>query len=531
LTRSVIIDGNHVVHRYWHKPILVGGRPLRTRGGKPSGVVHGVLSSIVSVIDLLKPDFTYIVWDRKSRYRRRLLAQYREKLERDQHTLLAETPRMYKESRYKDRSNADHLAFQEELLPQMQDLQYIMSHIGIRSLCVNEVEGDDLIGISADILSSHGEVVIVSNDNDLYQLLNDTTQMYDPIKKVFYGAADFTKDYGIPPLDWPEVKALMGDEHDDIPGVPKIGEKRALDLIREHQDLPAVIEACKQAPKKAWMTPIPEYERQIQLAYEMSFILSSVGELDQDQQTEFLDQWKAPATVDWDEIRQFCESYELNKVYAELRKLLITRADEAALVKCSTLDEVFAYWGDCRRCPLHENRIHIVKYGGSPKAKIALCGEGPGSSENIRGEPFIGKAGKFLEEHCLKPNGLARVDLHILNTVCCRPTDENGDNRAPDKDEMAACHPRLVAQIRVVDPTVVVLIGDKALKAFFPESGKISQERGADTPMTHPDFPGVKFVAVFHPSYLMRLRPNHSHRIKSATDWKYIKRLADDLAA
>jgi uracil-DNA glycosylase family 4 len=234
--------------------------------------------------------------------------------------------------------------------------------------------------------------------------------------------------------------------------------------------------------------------------------------------------------VNWDEIRQFCDGYELRAVFAELKKLLVTKQDEVVLAKCNTLDELFAYWGECTRCPLHENRINLVKYGGSPSARIALCGEGPGSAENIRGEPFVGKAGRYMDEHCLQPNGLSRADLHILNTVCCRPIDENGDNRAPDKDEMAACHPRLVAQIRIVNPKIVVLIGDKALKSFFPESGKISQERGADTPMEHPDFPGIKFVAVFHPSYLMLLRPNHSHVIKSRTDWKYIKRLADELS-
>lgn len=528
MIRSVIIDGNHTVHRIWHTS---SGQSLRTRGGRPSGVVHGVLSSICHIINVLNPTHSYIVWDRRSRHRRRLLSDYRTRLEKTGDALLSETPRVYKESRYKDRTNADHTAFQEEMLPQMQDLQYIMPHLGIRSLCVNEVEGDDLIGISSDILSSHGEVVIVSTDHDLYQLLNERTQMYDPIKKKFYTHEDFVKTYGIEPARFPEIKALMGDEHDDIPGVPRIGEKTATKLIAEAKDIVSLIEVCKQAPKKPIMKVIPEYEGQIQFAYDMSFILSSIGELDPDQQSEFMDQWRQIAAVDWDEIRNFCDSYELRTVFAELRRLLITREDERVLSNCKTLDELFSYWGDCRRCPLWQNRIQLVKFGGSPNARIALCGEGPGSSENIRGEPFIGKAGKYLEKECLKPNGLTREDLHILNTVCCRPVDENGDNRAPDKEEMAACNPRLKHQIRIVDPKIVVLIGDKALKTFFPESGKISQERGADTPMEHPDFPGVKFVAVFHPSYLMRLRPNHSHVIKSRTDWKYIKKLADEIAA
>jgi len=530
LTRSVVIDGNHTAHRLWHK------LALSTKTGKPSGIVHGVLSSLCTIIGNLSPTYTYIVWDRKSRYRQRLLTNYRTKLERAARgnlnatsaDILIETPRLYKESRYKTRTNGDHSEFQDVFLPQVQDLQYIMPHVGIRSLCVPEVEGDDLIGLATDILAGHGEVVIVSTDQDLYQLLSDKVKMYDPIKKTFFTRDDFWNKYGITPDRWPEVKALMGDDSDDIPGVPKIGEVRALELIRKYniQDL---IEACKQAPKKSYMTTIPEYEDQIKLAYDMSFILSSPDNLDDDQQSEFRTQWEAPAKVDWDEIRAFCTSYELNKVYSELRKLLITRADEEAVAKCTTLDELFAYWGEnCGRCALAANRICLVKYGGSPKARIALCGEGPGAAENLLGEPFIGKAGRWMEEFCLRPNGLARPDLHILNTVMCRPVDENGDNRAPTPDEMAACHPRLAAQIKLSEAKVVVMIGDKALKSFFPESGKISQERGADTPMEHPDYPGIKFVAVFHPSFLMRQRPNHSTVIKSRTDWKYIARLANE---
>ena len=434
---------------------------------------------------------------------------------------------MYKESRYKDRTNADHTAFQEGLLPQMQDLQFILPHIGIRSLCVDEVEGDDLIGIASDLLSDHGEVVIVSSDHDLYQLLNESTRMYDPIKKEFYTHEDFLHDYGIEPGRFPEIKALMGDANDDIPGVPRIGDKTAIKLIAGATDIVGLIEQCRTAPSKPIMKTIPEYEPQIKLAYDMSFILSSVGELDEDQQKAFTEQWSAPAVVNWDEIRAFCEAYELKTVYSELRRLLVTRRDEEELAKCNTLEEMFAFWGDCTRCPLHEGRINMVRYGGSPRARIVLCGEGPGASEDIRGEPFIGKAGRWMNDFCLKPNGLTRDDLHIMNTVCCRPTDANGDNRPPDKEEMTACSPRLRHQLRIVNPKVVVLIGDKALKAFFPESGRISQERGADTPMEHPEFPGTKFVAVFHPSYLMRLRPNHSDVIKSRTDWKYIKALAE----
>lgn len=532
MTRSLIIDGNHLVHRHWHTKGT--GQTLTTTSGRPSGVVHGFLSSFCHLRKVFDPiDHLYVCWDRRSRYRKRLLDTYRAKMERAAKggdelaaRLLELCPHIYKESRYADRSNDDHNLFQNVLLPQMQDLEYILPNLGVRNLRITEVEGDDLIGIASDILSGHGEVIIVSADKDLYQLLSANTRFYDPIKHKFFTESDFTTQFGIPPGRYPEIKALMGDDHDDIPGIPRVGEKTAIKLIRETSDIVNLFEVCRNAPTKPVMKSIPDFEEQVKLAYDMSFILSGYTDLDQDQQEEFLRAWDAPARVDWAEINKFCDAYELKSVRRELQHVYVGKQEDADLASCKSLDELFERWGDCARCPLHEGRINLVKWGGSATARIVLCGEGPGSSENIRGEPFVGKAGKYLLEKCLRPNGLEREDLHIINIVCCRPIDMNGDNRPPTKEEVGACKPRLINQLRIVQPKVVVLIGDKALKAFFPDSGKISQERGADTPMEHPDYPGCKFVAVFHPSYLMRQRPDHSDVIKSRTDWKYIAQLA-----
>lgn len=531
--KSLVVDGNHLVHRHWHTKGT--GQTLTTSAGRPSGVVHGFLSSLCHLHKVFDPiDHIYVCWDRRSRHRKRLLDNYRAKLERAAKagdavatSLLVDCPHQYKESRYKNRTNDDHNLFQDVLLPQMRDLEFILPNLGVRNLRISEVEGDDLIGIATDILSTHGEVVIVSADHDLYQLLSDSTRFYDPIKRKFFTKQDFEMQFEIPPARYPEIKALAGDDGDDIPGIPRVGEKTAIKLIRETADLVNLFEVCRDAPTKPVMKTIPHYEEQVRLAYDMSFILSSVDELDLDQREEFLTAWRAPAKIDWAEINAFCDAYELKSVRRELQHLFVGKQEDADLAACKSLDELFERWGDCARCPLHATRINLVRYGGSPTAKIVLCGEGPGASENILGEPFVGKAGKYLEDKCLKPNGLSRNDLHIINIVCCRPTDANGDNRAPSKEEVAACHPRLTNQLRIVDPSVVVLIGDKALKAFFPDSGRISQERGADTPMEHPDFPGCRFVAVFHPSYLMRLRPDHSDVIKSRTDWKYIAAMVD----
>lgn len=534
----VIFDGNHLIHRVWHTR---SGQMLKTKAGVPSGLVHGFLSSFCSVIKQLQPEVTYVAWDHKSRHRRRILKQYRERLERlagndpqsSAARILDETPGQYKESRYKSRTNEDHRAFQEEMLPQMQELKDILPALGVNQLNVAEVEGDDLIGIASDILSQedNARIFIISSDRDLYQLLDDRVVQYDPLSKTekLFTKIAFKGQYGIEPIQWAEVKALMGDENDDIPGVPGCGDKTALKLIQEYGGVVEVIKACKDAPKSAVMRRIPEYEEQIKLAYELSYILSSPEQLDPDQRKEFADGFNEEPKIDWDEVTRFVDHYELKKVHQVLRSVLITNTIEAKLSSAKSVAEMFQLWGECTRCKLHECRNKLVRFSGKPRARLMFLGEGPGPSEDFYGEPFVGKAGKYLNEFLLAPIGVERKDVHVANIVCCFP-NENGEIRPPDNEEIEACSPRLRAQVRLVNPKLIVLLGDKAYKAFFPDSGKISNDHGI--PRYHPEWPGIVFVPVFHPSYLMRLQQGpqgHSDVVKSLNDWKLIRNLAETL--
>ncbi|MCI0557102.1 MAG: uracil-DNA glycosylase, partial [Nitrososphaera sp.] len=290
-----------------------------------------------------------------------------------------------------------------------------------------------------------------------------------------------------------------------------------------------VIEEARRSPKSAVMSRIPEYAEQIKLAYELSYILSSVDQLDEDQQVVFLSQWNAGPTINWDEVQRFIDAYELKKVGAELRSVLIDNSLEGKLMAADSLEKMFEIWGDCTRCKLHKVRNKIVKYSGPAKARIMALGEGPGPSEDFYGDPFVGKAGRYLNETLLAYAGLERVHIHVANIVLCFP-NENGEIRPPDTEEVAACNPRLRAHIHLVSPKLVILLGDKAFKAIFPDSEKISSARGV--PLQSADWPGITFLPVFHPSYLMRLQqgPNgHSDVIKSLNDWKLIKNLAETL--
>lgn len=532
---ALLFDGNHLVQRVWH---TTSGTTLQTRGGIPSGIIHGVLTSFCSTCKLFKPDVAYIVWDHKSRYRKRILQTYRERLESlagtdpesDAAKILDETPRYYKEGRNKDRSEEDRNLFVDVVLPQMQELQSIMPSLGVRQLFVPDVEGDDLIGLAANILGSTHQTIIVSADKDLYQLLNINVSMYDPIKKKMFSEKDFVSTYGIQPARWTEVKALMGDPGDDIPGVPGIGEKTALKLLADYDSVVDLVEACSTMPQPtAVQKRIPKYKEQIRMAYDLSYILAFDEELDADQAGIFAQQWTTTPEVNWTDVQNFVDIYELKKVHQELQTLLVKVPLEASLSACSSVQEMFAAWGECERCPLFKTRNKIVRFGGKARANVMFLGEGPGPSEDLYGEPFVGKAGKYFAK-LLAQAGLSREDVHISNIVCCFP-NEHGEIRPPDEEEVDACSPRLRAQIRLVRPKLIVLLGDKALKAFFPDAGKISVERGMLK--EHAEWPGIQFFPVFHPSYVMRLpqsaKDAHSDVIKTQNDWRLIRSLGDSL--
>jgi uracil-DNA glycosylase len=117
----------------------------------------------------------------------------------------------------------------------------------------------------------------------------------------------------------------------------------------------------------------------------------------------------------------------------------------------------------CAKCPLSLTRTNAVPGDGPPDARVFMVGEGPGRNEDALGRPFVGAAGKQLDG-LLKEAGLRREDVYITNVVKCRPPE----NRRPTGAEADACKPFLERQLGLVRPTVVVLLGDSALKRFLP---------------------------------------------------------------
>jgi DNA polymerase len=153
----------------------------------------------------------------------------------------------------------------------------------------------------------------------------------------------------------------------------------------------------------------------------------------------------------------------------------------------------------CTDCQLHQARKLAVPGEGPADAAILFVGEGPGFHENEQGRPFVGAAGRFLEE-LLASVGLTRQQVFICNVVKCRPPG----NRDPLPEEIEACAKYLEAQIRIIDPRIIVTLGRFSMARFFP-GARISAMHGKARP-----FDGRTVVAMYHPAAALHqpsLRP------------------------
>ena len=168
------------------------------------------------------------------------------------------------------------------------------------------------------------------------------------------------------------------------------------------------------------------------------------------------------------------------------------------------LAELAADASACTACRLCESRTQAVFADGSAGADIMFIGEGPGYYEDREGLPFVGKAGMLLNR-LLGQVGLRRRDVYIANVVKCRPPG----NRDPRPDEIEACKHFLVDQIRLVDPVVVMTMGNFATKLLLKTSTGITRTRGAVFPWW-----GRVVIPTFHPAAALRSGPAMVDTIK-----------------
>ncbi len=137
-----------------------------------------------------------------------------------------------------------------------------------------------------------------------------------------------------------------------------------------------------------------------------------------------------------------------------------------------SLEEISGLVAGCVDCDLHQGRVNAVPGEGAADAELMFIGEGPGAQEDLQGRPFVGSAGRFLDE-LLASIGLQREQVFIANMVKCRPPQ----NRDPLPAEIRACGKYLDRQIELIDPKLIVTLGRFSLARFFPGES-ISRVRG-----------------------------------------------------
>jgi DNA polymerase len=164
------------------------------------------------------------------------------------------------------------------------------------------------------------------------------------------------------------------------------------------------------------------------------------------------------------------------------------------IASARNLETIHAMVRECCSCGLGATRTNGVPGDGNPNAELVFIGEGPGYNEDMQGKPFVGLAGQLLND-MIKAMGLRREDVYITNIVKCRPPG----NREPAPEEIKACEPFLIKQLRLIAPKVICTLGRIAIQGLLHNTTPITQLRGHWLA-----YQGIPVMPTFHPAYLLR---------------------------
>lgn len=172
---------------------------------------------------------------------------------------------------------------------------------------------------------------------------------------------------------------------------------------------------------------------------------------------------------------------------------------------------------NCQKCGLCENRKNIVFGDGNKDANVMFIGEGPGADEDTQGIPFVGKAGKLMNQ-AFEGLGINRKEVYIANIVKCRPPS----NRVPHEDEAAQCLDYLRNQVILVKPKIIVLLGSTALKNILGKEYGITAARGKWIEKKN-----IFYMPTWHPAALLR---DEAKKIEFWNDLKLVKEMLNKMS-
>lgn len=190
------------------------------------------------------------------------------------------------------------------------------------------------------------------------------------------------------------------------------------------------------------------------------------------------------------------------------------------LSKQEELNALHKAMSKCKKCSLRKCCLQVVPGSGSAKAKIMFIGEAPGKKEDELGVPFVGAAGKFLDE-MLGTIKLKREDIYIANTLKCRPPE----NRDPLPEEKNICYPWLLEQIQCIQPKLIITLGRHSMNLFLP-SAIISEAHGKPVKKELPELGEKIFYPLYHPAAALY---NGSLRKTLIKDFKRIPKIIEKI--
>lgn len=185
----------------------------------------------------------------------------------------------------------------------------------------------------------------------------------------------------------------------------------------------------------------------------------------------------------------------------------------------SSLKKLNSECVECTSCNLSKTRKNVVVGKGNESAHVVIIGEGPGEQEDITGLPFVGRAGKMLDTALSSVDIDPLEDCYITNIVKCRPPN----NRKPSAAESEACMPWLNEQINLLKPKIIILAGSTAVQSFLGIDEPISKIRGQWIEKDN-----IKYMPIFHPSYLLRNPSKNKGKPKWLT-WQDLKKVKKEL--
>jgi DNA polymerase-1 len=286
--KLVLIDGNAAMHRAYHAM-----PPMRTPDGEPIAAIHGFVSMLLGIIEKFDPMYLSVAWDRPEKtHRQEKLASYQ-----------AQRPPM-----------------ESDLSTQFEKARAVLEAMNIKDYSVVGYEADDVIGTIAKRAREDqkvDEVIIVTGDRDILQLVDNKVKVYMPIKGMSEGRVMDTsavkEKMGVLPKNIVDYKALVGDSSDNYPGVPGIGPKTALDLINTFGAYSKIYENLRKLPKNQ-AEKLEKGKESGDLSYDLATIVT-------DSEVPFTFSEMADWNIDSPKVMSLFETYGFKSLPERVKKL------------------------------------------------------------------------------------------------------------------------------------------------------------------------------------------------------------------